>query len=65
MHSLSHIWGTVAQAATILTVSQKTIRRRIADGTIEAKRFGPRLVRVDMNSVESLGRNMQSGGDAS
>lgn len=51
-------WGTMEDAARYLGVSSKTIRRRIADGTIRAKKFGPRLVRVDMNSLEQSGRPM-------
>jgi excisionase family DNA binding protein len=53
MPALSTGWGTVAQAAQILAVSEKTIRRRITDGTIEAQRFGPRLIRVDLESLTS------------
>jgi excisionase family DNA binding protein len=44
------------QAAQILSVSVKTIRRRIADGSITAKRFGPRLLRVDLTQLEDSGR---------
>jgi excisionase family DNA binding protein len=35
-------------------VSTKTIRRRIADGSITGYRFGPRVIRVDLDEVESL-----------
>ncbi len=42
----------IPDAATILGVSTKTIRRRIADGTLTAYRLGPRLIRVDMSEVE-------------
>lgn len=49
-------WGTMEDAARYLGVSSKTIRRRITDGTIRAKKFGPRLVRVDMTSLEQSGR---------
>ena len=45
---------SVADAATIFGVSQKTIRRRIADGTLTAYRFGPRLIRVDVLEVQQL-----------
>ena len=53
MPALSNNWGTVAEAATILSVSEKTIRRRIIDGTIDARRFGPRLIRVDLESLDN------------
>lgn len=50
------IWGTVSEAALYMGVSTKTIRRRITDGTVEAKKFGPRLIRVNMSSLEKSGR---------
>lgn len=52
-------WGTVQEAAAILGVSTKTIRRRITDGGIAAKRFGPRLIRVYLPSIEQSGRSLQ------
>ncbi|WP_045265120.1 helix-turn-helix domain-containing protein [Microbacterium oxydans] len=48
-------WGTLDDAAEVLGVSTQTIRRRIADGSIRALRFGPRLLRVDMQSLEQSG----------
>lgn len=45
-------YGSVQQAADLIGVSGKTIRRRIADGTISAYKFGPRLLRVDLDQVE-------------
>lgn len=50
------VWGSVSDAALYMGVSTKTIRRRITDGTIKAKKFGPRLIRVDMSSLEDSGR---------
>ncbi|POH67632.1 hypothetical protein C3B61_06985 [Cryobacterium zongtaii] len=47
---------TVREAADSLGVSTKTIRRRVADGTISARRFGPRLIRVNIASLEGAGR---------
>lgn len=41
-----------AQAAELVGVSTDTIRRRIADGTLPARRFGPRLIKI---SREDLG----------
>lgn len=52
-------WGSIVAAAAILDVSPKTIRRRIADGTIEARRFGPRLVRVNLATIADSGRPLQ------
>ncbi|WP_168429353.1 excisionase family DNA-binding protein [Microbacterium sp. K24] len=46
-------------------LSKDTIRRMITRGEIEAKRFGPRLIRVNLTSIESAGRPLQYlGGDA-
>ncbi|WP_203231333.1 helix-turn-helix transcriptional regulator [Nocardioides caldifontis] len=43
---------SIEHAADYLGVSTKTIRRRIADGTITGYRTGPRLLRVDLNELE-------------
>jgi excisionase family DNA binding protein len=48
-------WGTLAEAAKYWGCSEKTIRRRISDGTLSARRVGPRLIRVDLASVDELG----------
>lgn len=61
----SATWGSLADAANYYGVSIKTIRRRITDGSIEAKRFGPRLIRVNLASLDEAGRPLQYlGGDA-
>lgn len=52
----------IEDAANILGVSSKTIRRRIADGSIRALRFGPRLIRVDMRSLELSGQSLKKRG---
>lgn len=44
----------IADAAALYGVSTKTIRRRIADGSLKAHRFGPRLIRIDMAELERL-----------
>ncbi len=43
---------TINQAASALSVSSKTIRRRIADGTIPAKRIGTRMVRIPSHALD-------------
>ena len=48
-------WVTIAEAADALSVSIKTIRRRIADGSLDARRIGPRLIRVNLASLELVG----------
>ncbi|MCW2513579.1 MAG: hypothetical protein JWR11_2621 [Mycobacterium sp.] len=45
---------TIQQSADFLNVSQKTIRRYIASGQLKAKRVGPRLIRVDRESLLAL-----------
>lgn len=57
-------WVTIALAAEFFAVSEKTIRRRISDGSIEARRFGPRLIRVNLTSLASAGRPLLLGGGA-
>mgnify|MGYP000085349382 CR=1 FL=1 len=44
-------WITMKEAALRFGVCERTIRRWIADGYIRARRFGPRLIRVDANSI--------------
>ena len=46
-------WISVQSAAVHFDVSPATIRRRIADGTLIAQRFGPRLLRVLVESTTS------------
>ena len=44
--------ASIADAADYAACCGKTIRRRIADGTIRAYRFGKRSVRVDLDDVD-------------
>ena len=58
-------WATIAAAAAYLAVNERTIRRWITDGTIPGKRIGRKLVRIDLNELDRLGRPLQyiEGGD--
>jgi excisionase family DNA binding protein len=47
---------TIKQAAAFHGVDQKTIRRWIAEGRLKAHRVGPRLIRVDRDSLLALAR---------
>ncbi|KAA0083685.1 DNA-binding protein [Mycolicibacterium sp. P9-64] len=45
---------SIQQAAAWLGVDPKTIRRYIAQGRIQAVRIGPRLIRVERESLVAL-----------
>lgn len=45
-------YSDIADAATYIGVSDKTIRRMISAGSITAYRFGPRLIRIDLNELD-------------
>ncbi|MGV0875435.1 helix-turn-helix domain-containing protein [Mycolicibacterium sp. XJ879] len=47
---------SIRQAANWLGVDQKTIRRYIASGLLKASRVGPRLIRIDRESLLKLGK---------
>jgi excisionase family DNA binding protein len=47
---------TIQQAAEMLSVHAKTVRRRIDDGTLTGYRFGPRLIRLDSAEVDETAR---------
>jgi len=51
---------TLTEAASYAGISTKTIRRRIADGSLAGYRMGPRLIRVDLNEVDALLRPIPS-----
>jgi excisionase family DNA binding protein len=46
-------WASIQTVAEYLAVSDDTIRRMIARGDIPARRFGPRLIRIDMNLLDA------------
>jgi excisionase family DNA binding protein len=48
---------SIQQSADALGVSYNTVRRRIADGTLRAYRVGPRVIRVDRDSLIELARS--------
>ncbi|AWG98707.1 helix-turn-helix transcriptional regulator [Rhodococcus ruber] len=55
---------SVPQAAEYAGVCSKTIRRRISDGTITGYRFGPRLIRVDLDEIDAVLRPLATAGGA-
>ncbi|EHK84255.1 DNA binding domain-containing protein [Rhodococcus pyridinivorans AK37] len=54
---------SIPESAKYAGVCTKTIRRRISDGSITGYRFGPRLIRVDLNEIDDMLRPMASAGD--
>ena len=47
---------TIEAAADYIGVSTKTIRRRIADGSITGYRAGPRTIRIDAAQLDQFMR---------
>ncbi len=45
---------SIAAAANYLDVCQKTIRRRISDGTLTGYRLGRRTIRVDLDELDAM-----------
>lgn len=50
--------AAITDAALYCDVSPKTIRRRIADGTLTGYRMGPRILRVDLNELDDALRRI-------
>lgn len=53
MSARSRRLTSVADAAESYGVSERTIRRYIANGTLTAYRFGPRMIRIDLDELDS------------
>ena len=45
---------SLTEAAEELGVSSKTVRRRIADGSLTARRAGPRLIRIAQSDLDKM-----------
>lgn len=48
-------WATKEEAAQHIGVSAKTIIRWADEGRIRRHRFGPRLIRFDLNELDAMG----------
>ncbi len=58
-------WVPIDEASEYFSLHRDTIRRMITRGEIEAKRFGPKLIRVNLASIERAAKPLQfTGGDA-
>lgn len=55
-----HMYLTLPDAADYVGQSVKTLRRRIAAGTLPAYRFGPRSIRVRLADLEASGHRVPS-----
>ena len=53
---------TITEAAARIGVNTKTVRRRIADGSLVGYRVGPRLIRLDPAEVDALLRPIPTAG---
>lgn len=59
-HTAQRRLSSIPGAADYAAVSTKTIRRRIADGSLTGYRFGTRVIRVDLNELDELLRPIPS-----
>lgn len=53
-------WLNLAEAATYTGFSPKTLRRRIADGSLKGYRAGPREIRLDAQELDGLFQRIPS-----
>lgn len=54
--------SSLPDAAEQYGVSAKTLRRYISAGRITGYRFGPRMLRVDLDELDALLRPLAAGG---
>ena len=54
------VYLSLEQAAEVMSLSVKTIRRRIADGTIPAYQCGRRPIRIRLDELEAALRRIPS-----
>ncbi len=54
------VYVSLEEAAEIMSLSTRTIRRRISDGTIPAYQCGRRSIRVRLDELESALRRIPS-----
>ncbi len=54
------VYLSLEEAAEVMSLSVKTIRRRIADGTIPAYQCGRRPIRIRLEDLEAALRRIPS-----
>ena len=59
---ISRRFVTLAEGATYTGLSIKTLRRRIADGSLTGYRHGRRVIRVDLNELDELMKPIPTAG---
>jgi excisionase family DNA binding protein len=59
---VTHRYASLAAGAEYAHCSIKTLRRRISDGSLTGYRMGPRLIRVDLNELDTLLRPIPTAG---
>ncbi len=57
-------YASIQAAAEYADVSIKTVRRWISHGVLTGYRIGPRLIRVDLNELDSELRPIPTAGNA-
>lgn len=63
-HNAGRRLAPLSTAAAYAGVHPRTIRRRIADGFLTGYRFGPRVIRVDLDELDSLLQPIPTAGGA-
>ena len=58
----THRWTSLTLGAEHIGVSEKTLRRLVASGRITGYRFGPRLIRLDLNELDAMLRPIPTVG---
>ncbi len=56
--------ASIDAAAAYVGVNPRTVRRRIAAGELTGYRFGPRLIRVDLDQLDAVLRPIPSAASA-
>lgn len=54
--------ASLSEAAEHVGCSTRTLRRRVADGSLTGYRFGPRLLRIDLDELDAMLRPIPSAG---
>ena len=56
------VYLSIEEAVEVMSLSTKTIRRRISDGSIPAYRCGRRNIRIRLDELEAAFRKLPSTG---